>query len=225
MASPVNFRLTKPTFHFQRRSTQKLLFPAFSRDLSKSTLVKFPVIKASSSSSSSSNPKPSLLKTTCITLTAAAALFAASSFYFSKPTAPVTTVEEATLEKHIEEESNDVEALLSLTKIKFESKKYDQAIAILNRLIEIEPGEQNWPVMKARILAFNFESESAIKAFEEILVKDPDRIDAYHYLVTEYFDSKPKLTDLEKRINDAIERCKNGKKKKKTKEIRRFNML
>ncbi|VVA96990.1 unnamed protein product [Arabis nemorensis] len=224
MASPANFRCSKPSFNLQinlhRKFTKKIVCPPFSRDLTKSTLVRYPIIKASSSSSPT-NPKPSLVKTTCITLTAAAALFAASSFYFaSKPTPVTTTAEEATLEKHLETESNDVEALLSLTKIKFESKKYDQAIEILNRLIEIDPDEQKWPVMKARILSLNFQSESAIKAFEEILSKDPDRIDAYHYLVMEYFDSKPKLAELEKRISDAIERCKT-----KTKEIRSFRML
>ncbi|VVA96989.1 unnamed protein product [Arabis nemorensis] len=107
MASPANFRCSKPTFNLridlQRRFTLTLMFPLFSRDQTKSTLVRFPIIKASTSSSPSpSNPKPSLLKTTCITLTADAALFAASSFYFaSKPTAPVTTAEEATLEKHL----------------------------------------------------------------------------------------------------------------------------
>lgn len=202
------------------------MIPLFPRDLTKSTSsVRFPVIRASSSSSPS-NPKPSLLKTTCITLTAAAALFAASYLVSKRAaTIPVTiTAEEATLEKHLETESNDVEALLSLTKIKFESKKYDQAIEFLHRLIEIDPDEQKWAVMKARILAFNMESESAIKAFEEILQKDPNRVDAYHYLVVEYYDSKPKLAELEKRINEAIERCKKGKKKK-TKEIRGLRML
>ncbi|KFK38333.1 hypothetical protein AALP_AA3G100600 [Arabis alpina] len=217
MASPANFRLSKPTFHFQRMSTQKPLFPPFPRDLSKSTSVKFPVIKASSSSPS--NPKPSLLKTTCITLTASAALFAASSFYFSyKPTPTVTTISTED-KKQLEAESKVVEALLSQTKIKFESRKFGEAIKILNQLIEIQPNEQKWPAMKARIHAYNYEVKSAIKAFEEILVKDPDRIDAYHYLVMEYYNSKPKLTDIEKRINEAIERCK------KTKEIRRFRML
>ncbi|CAA7033636.1 unnamed protein product [Microthlaspi erraticum] len=219
MASPAKFHCSRPTFHLQinlrRSSPDRLSFPLFSRDLPKSPRVRFPVVRASSPPS---NPKPSLLKTTCITLTAAAALFSASFYFASKP--PAISPEEATLEKHLETESNDVEALLSLTKIKFESKKYDQAIAILNRMIEIDPDEQDWPVMKARILSCNGESESAITAFEEILAKDPNRVEAYHYLVMECYDSIPKLTELEKKISDAIGRCK-----KKTKEIRDFRLL
>lgn len=126
---------------------------------------------------------------------------------------------EASLEKRLETESNDVEALLSLAKIKFDSDKHDQAVEIVNRLIEIEPDENRWPAMKARILSYHGQSESAIKAFEEILLKDPNRVDAYHYLVMELYNSKPRLTELETRINEAIRRCK------KTKEVCGFRML
>ncbi|CAH8259894.1 unnamed protein product [Arabidopsis lyrata] len=152
-------------------------------------------------------------------LTAAAALFSASFYFVYKPaaTTPVAVVEET-----LEILSNDVKALSLLTEIKFKSDRHEQAIEVLDRLIEIEPDERKWPAMKARILSYHGKSELAIEAFERILEKDPIRVDAYHYLVMEYYNSKPKLTELEKRINKVIRRCK---KEKKAKEICGFRML
>ncbi|XP_010473601.1 PREDICTED: protein SLOW GREEN 1, chloroplastic-like isoform X1 [Camelina sativa] len=235
MASPSKFQCCMPKYNLQinlvRTAPQNLSFPRLYRDQAKSTPVVV-TIRASSSSPSPSNPKRSLLKTTFITLTASAALFLAASslrFRITKPaatTTPVTTLLETTLEKHLETHSNDAEALISLAKIKFESDKCDEAIEIMNRLIEIEPQEQKWPGMKARILSFFCKKKLAIEAFEEILLTDPIRVDALHYLVMEYYDSKPKLLEAEKRIKYAIRRCKDmKKKKKKTKEIRGLRML
>ncbi|XP_010464596.1 PREDICTED: protein SLOW GREEN 1, chloroplastic-like [Camelina sativa] len=234
MASTAKFQYCMPKYNLQinlvRKAPQNLSFPRLYRDQAKSTPVVVAIRASSSSSSSPSNPKRTLLKTTFITLTAAAALalFSVSSFHFriTKPaatTTPVTTVLETTLKKHLETHSNDVEALISLAKIKFESDKCDQAIEIMNRLIDVEPQEQKWPVMKARILSFFNKNKLAIKAFEEILLTDPIRVDALHYLVMEYYDSKPKLLQAEKRIKYAIRRCK--EMKKKTKEIRGLRML
>lgn len=226
MASPANFQLSRPKFNLltnlERKSPQNLSFPLLFRDQAKSTPTRFPTIRASSSSSPS-NHKPSLLKTTFISLTAAAALFSASFYFVYKPaaTTPVAVVEE-TLEKHLEILSNDVKALSLLTEIKFKSDRHEQAIEVLDGLIEIEPDERKWPAMKARILSYHGKSELAIEAFEGILEKDPIRVDAYHYLVMEYYNSKPKLTELEKRINKVIRRCK---KEKKAKEICGFRML
>ncbi|KAG7576613.1 Tetratricopeptide repeat [Arabidopsis thaliana x Arabidopsis arenosa] len=226
MASPANFQLSRPKFNLQinleRKSPLNLSFPLLFRDQAKSTSTRFPTIRASSSSSPS-NHKPSLLKTTFISLTAAAALFSASFYFVYKPaaTTPVAVVEE-TVEKHLEILSNDVKALSLLTEIKYKSDRHEEAIEVLDRLIKIEPDERKWPAMKARILSYHGKSELAIEAFEGILEKDPIRVDAYHYLVMEYYDSKPKLTELEKRINKVIRRCK---KEKKTKEIRGFRML
>ncbi|CAL9220163.1 unnamed protein product, partial [Arabidopsis halleri] len=226
IASPAKFQFSRPKFHLltnlERKSPQNFSFPFLFRDQTKSTPIRFPAIRASSSSPPS-NHKPSLLKTTFISLTAAAALFSASFYFVYKPaaTTPVAVVE-TTLEKHLETRSNDVKALSLLTEIKFKSDKHEQAIEVLDRLIEIEPDERKWPALKARILSYHGKSELAIEAFEKILEKDPIRVDAYHYLVMEYYDSKPKLTELEKRINKVIRRCK---KEKKTKELHGFRML
>ncbi|KAG7581173.1 Tetratricopeptide repeat [Arabidopsis suecica] len=222
MASPANFQLSRPKFNLltnlERKSPQNHSFTLLFRDQAKSTPTRFPTIRASSSSSPS-NHKPSLLKTTFISLTAAAALFSASSYFVYKRAAmtPVAVVEET-----LEILSNDVKALSLLTEIKFKSDRHEQAIEVLDRLIKIEPDERKWPAMKARILSYHGKSELAIEAFEGILEKDPIRVDAYHYLVMENYNSKPKLTELEKRINKVIRRCK---KEKKTKEIRSFRML
>ncbi|EOA21088.1 hypothetical protein CARUB_v10001425mg [Capsella rubella] len=204
------------------------------------------------SSSSSSNPKPSFLKTTCVTLTTAAALFSASLHLATKPATAATLVsppppsttadlasdkssgtdqisssqkeekDEAALEKHLAENPNDVKALQSLMKIKFQTKNLEHALEILNRLIEIEPEEQEWRIFKAQVQTYGGDFDSATKGFEEVLSKDPFRVEAYHGLVMAYSESESKLSEVESRINEAIEKCKKENKKK---DFRDFMLL
>ncbi|CAH8321922.1 unnamed protein product [Eruca vesicaria subsp. sativa] len=184
---------------------------------------------------SSSNPKPSLLKKTCVTLTTAAALFSASLHLSTKPAAatppppPSSTIEtdqisseEASLEKHLATNPNDLESLQSLMKIKLQSKNLDQALEILNRLISLDPEEQEWRILRAQVQTYGGDFESATKGFEEILAKDPLRVEAYHGLVMAYSDSESKLSELERRIGEAMERCKKEDKKK---DFRDFMLL
>ncbi|ESQ40170.1 hypothetical protein EUTSA_v10015638mg [Eutrema salsugineum] len=205
------------------------------------------VIRASSSSS---GPKPSLLKTTCVTLTTAAALFSASLHLAARPATatpiappppPSSTAanlaaeipgetdqislqqeEEAALEKHLASHPNDVEALQSLMKIKLQSKNIEHALEILNRLIEIDPEEQEWQILKAQMQTYGGDFDSATKGFEEILMKDPFRVEAYHGLVMAYSDSELKLSELESRISEAMEKCKKEDRKK---DFRDFMLL
>ncbi|KAG7553871.1 Tetratricopeptide repeat [Arabidopsis suecica] len=245
MASMAKFHYCDQTLHL-RLDTHRKPQP---KPVSYRILQKPPPSRAirasSSSSSSSSNPKPSFFKTTCVTLTTAAALFSASLHLATKPATSATLVspppppsttadltdqissrqkeeEEAALEKHLTNNPNDVEALQSLMKIKFQSKNLEHALEILNRLIEIEPEEQEWRILKAQVQTYGGDFESATKGFEEILAKDPFRVEAYHGLVMAYSESESKLSEIESRINEAIEKCKKENKKK---DFRDFMLL
>ncbi|XP_010490721.1 PREDICTED: protein SLOW GREEN 1, chloroplastic [Camelina sativa] len=199
-------------------------------------------IRAASSSSSSSNPKPSFLKTTYVTLTTAAVFFSASLHIATKPATAATLVsppppqqstaadlssdqkeeEEAALEMRLANNPNDVEALQSLMKIKFQTKHHQHGLEILNRLIEIEPEEQEWRILKAQVQTYGGDFDSATKGFEEVLAKDPFRVEAYQGLVMAYTESESKLSEVESRINEAIEKCKKENKKK---DVRDFMLL
>ncbi|MBA0567334.1 hypothetical protein Golax_009509 [Gossypium laxum] len=220
--------------------------PIFSLSFRASSSFKLSSIRASSSSTPFFEPpKPSpsllqtltpLLKTTCITVTAAAALFFAR-FYQKPALAALTTpiVETATRESMVSLEEqektlvqklgktpNDVETLRSLMEVRIKLKKLQQAIDVIERLIRLEPQDPEWPMLRAQIHSYAGNFELAKKEFEEILAKDPDRVEAFHGLVMAYSDSGQKLKELEKRIEGAMEKCK---KEKKNKDFRDFKLL
>ncbi|KAE8684809.1 zinc finger family protein [Hibiscus syriacus] len=217
------------------------------RTSSLSSSFKIPSIRASSSSSSPLNqtPKPSLLqtltpllKTTCITLTAAAALLLTR--FHQKPAlaaAPTVTPtvepsskelnisledQEKTIEEHLIVNPNDIEALQALMEVRIKSKKLPQAIEVIDRLIELEPEDDEWPMLRAQILSYSGDYAQAKNEFEEIIAKDPARVEAFHGLVMAYSESGEKLKELEKRIEGAMEKCK---KEKKNKDFRDFKLL
>ncbi|KFK24716.1 hypothetical protein AALP_AA8G015500 [Arabis alpina] len=229
MASLTKFQYYNQTIHL----------PLHNHSTFQSKSISYQILQKPSRSikafSSSSNPEPSFLKSTFVTLTTTAALFSASLHLSVKPataTTPITpppssstaanlvSDEEASLENHLITNQNDVEALQSLMKLKFQTKKFEEALSILNRLIETEPEKQEWRILKAQVQSHNGDFDSAAKSFEEILTNDPFRIEAYHGLVMVYSDSESKLLELEVRINEAIEKCK-----KEDKGFREFMLL
>lgn len=231
MASLAKFHYSDQLFHLKLNNGQRSFQP---KPTSYRILQKPPPSRAIRASSSS--PKPSFLKSSCVTLTTAAALFSASLHLSAKPAAAtpispppppsstesIETDQESSLEKHLATNPNDSEALQSLMKIKLQSKNLDQALEILNRLISLDPEEQEWRILKAQVQTYGGDFDSATKGFEEILAKDPLRVEAYHGLVMAYSDSESKLSELEGRIGEAIERCKREDKKK---DFRDFMLL
>lgn len=106
--------------------------------------------------------------------------------------------------------------------VRIKAKKLQQAIEVIDRLIELEPEDTEWPMLKAQIHSYGGDFELAKKEFEEILAKDPVRVEAYHGLVMAYSESGQKMKELEKRIEGAMEKCK---KEKKYKDFRDFKLL
>lgn len=117
---------------------------------------------------------------------------------------------------------DDTEALRSLMEIRIKGRKLPEAIEVLDRLIELEPNENEWPLLKAQLYSYSGEFESARKGFEEILEKDPFRVEAYHGLVMAHSESGNPLDEVIKRIEAAMNKCKKEKKKS---DLRDFKLL
>lgn len=104
--------------------------------------------------------------------------------------------------------------------VKIKSRNLPEAIDLIDRLIELEPEEKEWPILKANIFSHSGDSQSAKSAFEDIISKDPLRVEAYHGLAMAYSDSGDDLKPVEERIREAMARCKRN-----AKEIRDFKLL
>ncbi|KAI5560863.1 hypothetical protein POPTR_016G080000v4 [Populus trichocarpa] len=201
-------------------------------------------IRASSSSSSRITPLNknlgTIIKITSITLTAAAALFFTRLNIKPAIASPLTassTVDpteesskenvsyeeqERALQDYLSQNPNDIEALRSLMEVRIKSKKLVEAIEVVDRLIELEPNEDEWPLLKSQIYTYSGDFESAKDGFEAILKKDPLRVEAYHGLVMANSESGGSLEVVLKRIESAMDKCK---KEKKTSDLRDFKLL
>ncbi|XP_058737871.1 protein SLOW GREEN 1, chloroplastic-like [Vicia villosa] len=188
-----------------------------------------------------------VVKTTCIILAATAFFFtrfhhspviaATLATPASVETSPEAENENASegeqaeklIEERLSQNPNDAEALRSLMEVKIKARKVDEAIGIINRLIEIEPEEMEWPLLKANMYIYNDDHETAKKLFEEILQRDPLRVEAYHGLVMASSDSSESnepsnetMKGLLQRVEKALELCK---KQKRVSDVRDFRLL
>ncbi|KAJ6745929.1 TETRATRICOPEPTIDE REPEAT PROTEIN 5 [Salix koriyanagi] len=182
-----------------------------------------------------------IIKTTSIALSAAAVLF--FTRFNSKPAiaSPVavssSTVDptkesskenvsfeeqERALQDHLAQNPSDVEALRSLMEVRIKSKKLLEAIEVVDRLIELEPNEDEWSLLKSQIYTYSGDFESAKDGFEAILQKDPLRVEAYHGLIMASSESGGSLEVVLKRIEGAMNKCK---KEKKNSDLRDFKLL
>ncbi|KAL0338355.1 UNVERIFIED_CONTAM: protein SLOW GREEN 1, chloroplastic [Sesamum angustifolium] len=204
-------------------------------------LFKFQVSNRNATPGISSIPFLGPLRATVVTtITAAALFFTGFGFHFkpciAQPISPPPTVEtaekdaivdeerEKSLEEHLLSNPYDVDGLKNLMEIKIKSKKIPEAIEILDKLMELEPEEVEWPMMRAHLYAYNGELELAKNGFNELLMKDPFRVEAYHGLVTvaSQEESSKELGDIEKRIEEAMKLCKKENKKS---DLRDFKLL
>jgi tetratricopeptide (TPR) repeat protein len=131
---------------------------------------------------------------------------------------------ERIIEEQLSHDPNDIEALRSLMEVRIKARKFREAILVLDRLIELEPEEHEWPLLKANVHSYIGEQEVARNEFEEILEKDPFRVEAYHGLVmvsSEKADENS-LDDVSKRVVEAMEKCE--KLGRKT-DVRDFKLL
>ncbi|KAJ1375535.1 Tetratricopeptide-like helical domain superfamily [Sesbania bispinosa] len=177
-----------------------------------------------------------VVETTCIVIAATAFFFMRFHHYpvIAAPLSP-PTVESSTENAALNEEEaeraiddrlsnnpNDTEALRALMELKIKARKIDEAIGVIDRLIELEPEEHEWPLLKANMFIYNDDHESARNLFEEILKKDPLRVEAFHGLVMATSELNKPIKGLLKRVEEAMEVCK---KEKRISEVRDFRLL
>ncbi|OIW15579.1 hypothetical protein TanjilG_08156 [Lupinus angustifolius] len=174
-----------------------------------------------------------IVETTCIVI-------AATAFFFMRHM-PVTAAplplpsavaseqnvapdeeSERLIESRLSENPNDIEALRTLMELKIRARKVNEAIQVIERLIGLEPEEVEWPLLKAHMHVYNDDHELARNVFEEILQRDPLRVEAYHGLVMATSESNQPLDGVLKRVEEAVENCK---KEKKDSEVRDFKLL
>lgn len=131
---------------------------------------------------------------------------------------------ERAIEEHLVTHPNDVEALRNLMEIRIKNKKLLDAISIIDRLIEVEPNEVEWPLLKSHLYVNLGEIELAKVGFNEIIEKDPLRVEAYHGLVmaASQDESINELAEIEKKVEEGIKLCKKENKKS---DLRDFKLL
>ncbi|OIW05090.1 hypothetical protein TanjilG_06227 [Lupinus angustifolius] len=175
-----------------------------------------------------------VVETTCIVIAATVFFFMRhmpvtaanipppSTTVASEQNTAVAEESERILESHLNENPNDTEALRTLMEVKIRGRKINEAIRVIERLIEIEPEELEWPLLKANMHVYNDDQELARNVFEEILKRDPLRVEAYHGLVMVISESNQPLNGVLKRIEEAVENCK---KEQKDSVVRDFKLL
>ncbi|KAM7263156.1 hypothetical protein ACFE04_000839 [Oxalis oulophora] len=236
---PLNLTINHNRPSFPKTLSSSISFKTPSQKSFKSTTT----IKASSNHQNSNSLQTlttSIIKSTCITITTAATL-SFMSLHLSKPAfaapqfVPVTTTtntvdketlpideQEKLIEQELDREPDNVDSLRSLMEIKIKSGKLPEAIEIIDRLIEVEKDEKEWPLLKAQIYSYSGDFENAKRGFEDILAKDPIRVEAYHGLVMTYSEAGDSLKDVEKRVQLAMEKCI---KDKNLSDVRDFKLL
>ncbi|CAA6656843.1 unnamed protein product [Spirodela intermedia] len=189
----------------------------------------------------------SLLKPLCVVLAIGAALFSGlhkpSAALAVPPVAESDTLpspspateesedlseeeKERSLEDYLETYPEDTKSLRALMKLKIKAQKLPEAIAIVDRLILLEPGEKDLFLLKGHLQSYGGDTETAKQMFEEVLRKDPLFVEAYHGLVMAAASGSESegfaLTGILERIQGAMELCKKEKKKE---ELRDFKLL
>ncbi|KAJ8899743.1 hypothetical protein K2173_019442 [Erythroxylum novogranatense] len=180
------------------------------------------------------------LKSTAVVFTTAAALFFAQLNAKPAISSPVATpaTEETTkewdresasleeqekrIEEHLARNGDDFENLRYLMEVKIKSRKLLEAVDVVDRLIALQPNDEEWPLLKGQILSFSGDTETARKIFEDILAKDPLRVEAYHGVVMANSESGEPFDGVLKRIEAVMEKCK---KEKNNSLLRDFKLL
>ncbi|KAK4349080.1 hypothetical protein RND71_031835 [Anisodus tanguticus] len=177
--------------------------------------------------------KPTLIATITATTLLFARIFIFPKIAVSSPKVLETTnvsdtvpevQKESEIQEHLVSHPDDMEALRSLMEIYIKNKKMLDAISIIDRLIELEPNEPEWPLLKSHLYVNFGEVELAKVGFNEILQKYPFRVEAYHGLVmaASQDESIDEIQEIEKKVEEGMRLCKEENKKS---DLRDFKLL
>lgn len=106
--------------------------------------------------------------------------------------------------------------------MKVKSKQLPEAIRIVDKLIELEPGEHDLLLLKSHLLSYSGDLEAAKSGFEEILKKNPYIVEAYHGLVqlASQCGDDSELSGIIKRVESTMVVCEKENKKEELKDFK-----
>lgn len=90
---------------------------------------------------------------------------------------------------------------------KIRAREIGEAIGVLDRLIDLEPEELEYPLLKAHLHMRNSEPELALREFENLLKKDPFHVEAFRGLLMVTSETNKPTGELLKRIEEAVRVC------------------
>ncbi|XP_051130219.1 protein SLOW GREEN 1, chloroplastic-like [Andrographis paniculata] len=194
---------------------------------------KFQVSDENSPPETPANPFVGVLKAGLVTTIAAAALTfarfclpikpALADATYGSPSVGTTahlSISEKDKERLLRDQlaSNpyDVDGLQQLVEVKVKSGQIGEAIVILNKLIELEPRETQWLLMRSHLRAHRGETSLARQGFHQLLEMDPYCVEGYHGLMiiaSQNVESPEELVKVEKQALAAKNLCKKENKK------------
>ncbi|KAK7355670.1 hypothetical protein VNO80_14930 [Phaseolus coccineus] len=121
-----------------------------------------------------------------------------------------------------EQLSDDVLELESLLRTKIRASEIDEALLVLDRLIELDPEELEYPFVKAHLRLVNGENELAAKGFEDLLQRDPFHVETYRCLLMLISETKAPTIELLKKTEEAVKVCA---EQERDSEVRDFKLL
>jgi tetratricopeptide (TPR) repeat protein len=105
--------------------------------------------------------------------------------------------------KSSESDEAEAQSLRDQIELKIKLQKIPEAIQLLEKLIQIQPEEMEWRILRGEMLAFNGDVQSAKLAFNEVIQRNPLQLEAYHgLLMTAARSESTKELD---EVNDMIE--------------------
>ncbi|BAT95414.1 hypothetical protein LR48_Vigan02g143800 [Vigna angularis] len=134
--------------------------------------------------------------------------------------APAETLSDESVAQ--EQSSDDVVELESLLRTKMRASEIDEALLVLDRLIELEPEELEYPFVKAHLHLLNGEHELASMGFEELLQRDPFHLETYRCLLMLISETKAPTVELLKKIEEAVKVCA---EQERDSDVRDFKLL
>lgn len=197
----------------------------------------YPLVRAGLKPQPHENPIRTLVRSAAAAAAAAVALaaflghplkpaLAAAPISQSEPLPESLTDSEKVraLEDHLASDPDDIKALRSLLELKVKANLLPDAIAIIDRLIALEPDDKDLPLLKAHLHSHAGDPEAAKQLFEDLLSKNPFLVEAYHGLVmvAYEYESGAELEAVLKRVERAIEMCKKEGRKD---DLRDFRLL
>ncbi|KAM0953278.1 putative tetratricopeptide-like helical domain superfamily [Dioscorea sansibarensis] len=141
---------------------------------------------------------------------------------FTLPEALADEDKEQALENHLASYPDDVKSLRALMEIKVRLRKLPDAVAVADRLIPLETGDADLPLLRSHFLFYNGDVELAKEGFEGVLSTDPFVVEAYHGLVMAASKNEDELDGILNRVDEMMEKCKKENKKV---ELRDFKLL